>query len=231
MSKRTPNMKNSKKRVPKRRSDINQTGGLSPLRAPSPRSFMPDQFRTTLRFTKQVAGNLALPGTGSFYFTPTSAFDVDPAALSPTMAGYDQFAAFYTKYRVLSSKIRVQFNNPSVTSPVTVYICPTATTPSAWGPVEILSMKGNPFCKYKMGGLLGSPPTRISNRMTSERIVGSKAVLFDDSYSALTSASPLDNWFWAIGHENPGGIGTVVIFAVEIDVDLIFFDRRFINRA
>lgn len=200
--------------------------------APIKASFMPDQFRTVLKFTKQSTASMAVPGTGFIYFTPSSAFDVDPIIGSPTMAGFDQFAAFYGQYRVLASRIRIKYNNTDSVSPTTFFVMPTNATPSGFTVVEILSMRGNPFCKWKMSGLLGSPPLEIENFMTTQRIVGSQMVLWDDTHASLVSTAPANNWYWVVAWENPFGIsGANQVIQVEVDVDLIFFDRRFINRA
>jgi hypothetical protein len=215
----------------KPKSDLNQTGGLSPLMAPVKRSFMPDQFRTELKFTTTRTLNLTVPGTGLVYFNPSGAFDVDPVIGSPTMAGYDQFASFYNQYRVLASRIRIIYTNNSIVNPVNFFLLPTGLVPSGFGPVEILSMRGNPYCKWTTSSLLGSPPMFLKNSMTTERIQGTKAALWSDNTSALVSANPVNSWFWAIGYESPVSNSVNSFLQIEIDVDLIFFDKKFVNRV
>jgi hypothetical protein len=211
-------------------TDLNQGGSLSPLQAPR-LAFMPDQFRTILKFTSTKTLNLTVPGFQLVYYVPSGAFDVDPVIGSPTMAGFNQFAAFYNEYRVLGSKIRISYTNNSLVCPVNFYLMPIGSSPSGYGPVEIASMRGQPYCVWKTSPLLGGPTMNLTNQISAERITGTRAASWGDDYAALVTANPVNSWFWAIGIEYPVSNAVSSYLQVEIDVDLIFFDRGIVNRA
>jgi len=219
-----------KKKKTNPKHDLNQGGSLSPLQAPR-RAFMPDQFRTMLKFTTTRSLNLTVPGYQLVYFVPSGAFDVDPVIGSPTMAGFDQFAAFYNEYRVVASKIRVCYTNNSLVCPVNFYVMPIGSSPSGYGPVEIASMRGNPYCKWKTAPLLGGPTLEITNQISAERITGTRAASWGDDYAALVTTNPVNSWFWAIGFESPVSNAITSYLQIEIDVDVIFFDRGIVRRS
>lgn len=224
--------KNKNRRIVSHTNDLNHSVGVNALRSPIPSlSFMPDQFRTKLRFDKIVSVSMATGAPGVLAFIPTAAFDVDPVIGSPTMAGFNQFAEFYNQYRVLASSIRVEFSNSSNTIPVSLYVMPTTLNPGSMTAADILSMRGNPFCKWKNVALLGGGSTTVTNQMSSRRMVGSDAVLFEQGYASPVTTSPLDNWYWAIAWESPAAIASAQYLNIEIIVDLIFYDRAFVPRA
>lgn len=223
---------NKNRRIVSHSNDLNQSVGVNALRSPIPRlSFMPDQFRTMLRFDKIVSAPMTTGAPGIIAFLPTAAFDVDPVIGSPTMAGFNQFAEFYNQYRVLASKIKVSLSNSSATIPVSLYVMPTTLNPGLFSAADILSMRGNPFCKWKNVALLGGGTTTITNQMSSRRMVGSDAVLFEQGYASPVTTSPVDNWYWAIAWESPAAIASTQYLNIEIIVDLIFYDRAFVPRA
>jgi len=190
---------------------------------------LPDRYRTTLRFFKIISFNFTGTFTQVARFRPSAAFDVDPLVASTSMAGFVELAALYTTYRVLSSKIRVEVVTTSVANPVMMVVVPTNTDPGgAVSTAYALSSRENPYSRSKMTGLSGAPPSVLASTMSTEKIYGSKAALFDDNFSALVTGNPNNNWYWAI-------IGLSSVFdpnltwlQVTINVDCEFYDRSFL---
>lgn len=168
-------------------------------------------------------------GNFNYRWRPTAAFDVDPALGGTSMAGFAEMAAQYATYRVIASRISVSVANPSATTPMTVVVLPTNADPgSAFGAANIIAATGNPYAKTKITGLLGSPPTVIRLSMTTQKMFGDSAVLYDHNFSSLVTTVPSNNWFWNVCLLSQAAIATAPIVTVTIEVDTEFFDRTFL---
>jgi hypothetical protein len=193
-------------------------------------TIMPDRLRTSLRYWKLVTFNLAVTSYGSVRFSPSNAFDIDPLIGGTAMSGFTEVAAFYNRYRVLSSTIVVMLNDQSATIPLTSFLAPVNVDPGATPAAGYnLAIREQPYAKSCLSGLLGSPPVLLRANMSTEKIFGSKMALYDDAFSAVVSASPTNNWFWVVGVNAPAVIATSVYVDVRIEVDVEFFDRFFLQ--
>ena len=186
-----------------------------------------DRYRTGLRYWKMVSFNLAAVNTAAVRFSPSNAYDVDPLVGGTNMSGFIEMAGFYNRYRVLASKLKCEVTNGTNATPIVVITCPLNDDPgSTPTSAAILSWKEQPYAVSKMVGLTGSPVIVIDNRMSTEKIFGSKMALFDDAFQAYTTNSPGNNWFWAIGVYSLATTSANIQICVTIEVDVEFFDRR-----
>jgi len=187
---------------------------------------LPDRYRTTLRYWKSVSFNLAAVTQASVRFAPSNAFDIDPVIASTAMSGFDELAGLYQRYRVLSSTIEVETINPSTLYPVLTFVTPVNNDPGASPSATILqSMRENAYSVSKTCGLAGGPITLVANKMSTEKIFGSKMSLFDDAFQSLVTTSPTNNWWWVIVAYSPQFITNSVQSIITIEVDVEFFDR------
>jgi hypothetical protein len=192
---------------------------------------LPDRYRTNLRYWKSLTFSLAASNVASVRFRPSSAFDVDPTLGGTVMSGFTELSALYNSYRVLASKITVQATNTSSVQPIELMVVPfnqdVGATPAAG---LILSFKEQPYSKFRLIPLSGGPVATIKSTMSTEKIYGSKMALFDDNFSALVSANPVNNWYWSIGVYVLGALaGQSIYLNVTIDVDVEFFDRAIVQ--
>jgi len=191
---------------------------------------LPDRYRTNLRFWKQLSFNFTASFVSNVRFRPTAAFDVDPTVGSTAMAGFAELATLYTSYRVLSSHIRVEAITTSVANPPTIIVgCQNTDPGAALSAANVIATKEQPYSQYKMLGLSGSPPMVISNKMSTEKIYGSKAVLFDDNFSSLVTSTPNNNWFWSICGYQTVFDPNLTWLSVTFEVDCEFYDRTFVQ--
>jgi hypothetical protein len=76
---------------------------------------------------------------------------------------------------------------------------------------------------------LGGPKTVIEQKMSTERIFGSKAVYFDDNFSSFVTGSPVNNWYWAVGFSqdvpSPAAAASVS-WIQEMWLQVEFFNRK-----
>jgi len=211
-----------------RREGVNS---LSNAHQGIPRSvglIMPDRYVTNLKYWKALTYNLSVTNYGSQRFSPSNAFDVDPLIGGTAMSGFLELVALYGSYRVVSSKCKLEFANPSSTVPLKVWLCPVNIDPGATPSLAYqLALPEQPYCKSKTAPLVGGPICTLSSKMSTERIYGSKMVLFDDNFSAPVTGSPNNNWFWVVGCYGFAVIAGITYANVMIDVEVEFYDRKF----
>jgi hypothetical protein len=188
---------------------------------------LPDRYYTSLRYWTNAQVNLSATRIQGGRYIPTNAFDVDPAFGSTAMPGFSELAAIYGQYRVLRSKFKVQVANPSTTIPMQIIVVPLNYDPGASPSAPtVVGWKGNPRAVSRTTALAGGPIATLVNEMSTEKINGSKAVYFDDSFASLVSTGPVNNWFWALGFSASAVIAATVYYDVTVDVGIEFFARR-----
>lgn len=231
---------NNKKRMNKNRRNNTQVDGLnaqSNALTKLPRSvtnIVPDRMYTKMFF--RGYGSLAIPllstATGARY-RPTSAFDVDPLLGSTATPGFSEWAAFYSNYRVTSSRAQFRFNNTSTVQGAMCVLVPLNVDPGASpGVATINTYIENPYCKVKTMGLSGSPSVTLTSSMSTEKIFGSKMVYFDDNFQSLVTTNPTNNWYWAVGVLSPlAPVGSPQLINVYIDIEMgiEFFSRKILS--
>jgi len=145
------------------------------------------------------------------------------------MAGFAEAAAIYATYRVIASRIHVTLGNNSATVPITLMVAPLNADPTnAMSGANVLAMPGQPYCKTRELGLLGSPATIINHKMTTQTIWGDPAIYYDHNFSSLVTTVPANNWFWNVAIYSPAFIAAQVYVTVQIECDVEFFDRIFL---
>lgn len=185
-------------------------------------TFMPPVFRTGLRYAKELNMVNALSGWANVRFIPTYAYDVDPIAGSTAMPGFTELQTIYRAYRVLGSRIKVEFSNLD-TLAGTVVVCPVnydpgANTVSFQTYLSSFSTKSAPI-----GFSTGNGQARVSHSFRTSQFGGalSNAV---DTYSTSLTAAPANNIFWLVGsYLNTNQINGVFIHVI-IDIDIEFFE-------
>lgn len=188
--------------------------------------FLPDRYYTKLRFWKSVTYNVSVNGQASARLSPSNAFDVDPSLGSTSMPGFAELSAIYSRYRVTSSSAKFELVNPSSLTPIEVILIPLNADP---GPTptatNVISWRSNTYAKSKMSPLLGGPSTVVNNRMSTEKIFGSKMTYFDDAFQSLVTTSPTNNWFWAYAIFVFTPIAPLIYANISCDIGIEFFDR------
>jgi hypothetical protein len=205
------------------------------IKIPRNTFIMPDRLYTKLVFSgSNTATILAASNSVAVRFRPSSAFDVDPTIGGTTMPGFTELGLLYSSYRVTSSRIIVKsvLGTSSPAGTPTCVVLPLNLDPGGSpSAATVVSWPGNPFSNYKLLPTTGATVTTQVCSMSTEKIFGSKAVYFDDNYTALVSASPVLNWYWAIGFViSPSVASNVsVAYSIEIESGIEFFERKQMN--
>jgi hypothetical protein len=191
---------------------------------------LPDRYICKLRYWKSVQLSLNTINTPSVRFSPSNAYDIDPLLASTAMSGYVELAAIYGSYRVTGSDIVVECINASTAHPVRLMVGATNVDPGGTPSAPyILSLAEQPYAKSTIVGLAGGPPARVKNHLTTERIYGNPMVLYDDNFSAPTTGSPSNNWWWVIGLYSQSLFAQTATLNVTIEVEVQFYNRNFLQ--
>jgi hypothetical protein len=161
-------------------------------------------------------------------YQPSAAYDVDPLLATVAMPGFTEWAAFYGSYRVNASKITTKFSQ-NRDYPITAVVLPLNADPGATPTFgTVASWVSNSYAVHNLIAPLGGPVVTLSRTMSTEKIFGTKAVFFDDNFSALVNAVPANNWYWGIGAIiSPVPTTTVdVNLMIDINVSVEFFNRK-----
>jgi len=183
-----------------------------------------DETDVSLRF--RSINNVS--GAGPFFskaFVPNAAYDVDPALGSTETLGFDEYAALYTYYRVISYSYVLQVTSNSATSdPVTVYVLNTniAVTGSRY---DLYST--NPYCQTKVLTPYGVHDNIVfRGKHSVSQILGSRVPETDDNYRALTTGVPSDLVFLTLGFESLASSNVAFQYILDIWMDVRFYGRE-----
>lgn len=191
----------------------------------------PDELDVKLMYRKIGSISNAGVSLGVVELKPNDAYDVDPSIGSTETYGFDEYAAIYSYYRVIGYNYQVTVSNTTgigTDSPVMMYVTNTNTRVSSSGTRWDL-YSTNPHCSSKLLALpyaSGSTHTMRGSFQVS-RILGSKVVETDDSYRALTTASPADLVWLGLAVENPtSGVGINFVYDIKVIMSVRFYGRE-----
>jgi len=190
-----------------------------------PRKFgyAPPRLRVNLLFQKQVIMNNAGVGYANVRFAPTNAYDIDPTVGSTAMSGYAEYATLYRFYRVHSSRILVDFVNQESFG-VMVYVAVANSDPST-GSSTCVAFLTNPRTKQMtLGPATGMSSGAIRSNFVTSQMGGISSLSILDEYSALTSGSPNNNWWWVIGTFSAANLSSGIFLSLRIEVEVEFFE-------
>ncbi len=184
----------------------------------------PDSQVATIRYSDEIGIN---PATtyGQYTFRGNSCFDPDETGIGHQPMYYDQYAAVYSKYKVVSSRISITGANYNAAASAALVLIPSS---------EIITITSysiameQPYAKRSellpvstRGGVQSSVRAGISTR----KILGlSEAQFASEDYSALTGATPSSVWYWNIAAFDISALSVRLV--VDIEYRVIFYDRK-----
>jgi hypothetical protein len=196
------------------------------------RTIVPDAIRVRLIwYDSNTVFNNAGAGYVSKRFQPSSAYDLDPLIGGTAVPGFNEWAAFYKKYRVLSSKTIVTAANYDANTVVQLVMVPLHVDPGATPVLNtITSWLSQPFSRKailsKSGGM---DRATVALSLSHRDFVGSDTLLYDDSYSSNVTTNPVNNIFLAVGFYVIGGVATFttgVATNITISIMCEFYERQ-----
>lgn len=228
---RKPRRKLRRKRVKRARRKRGYTA-IQSLRVRTPGAICPDRMFVKLRYYDSTTSGASNVGNNalSFRYRPSAAYDINPLLGTTAMAGFNELAALYGKYRVHASKISMYMTNQEDFSCVATLLPLNEDPGAAPGLAVIQGWQMQPFSQRKvMAAKGGMDKITFSRYISTKKLVGSNAVKYESDYSSIVSSVPNDNWYWVIGVTTMGTnvftTGAGVEFDVNITCYIEFYDR------
>jgi hypothetical protein len=189
------------------------------------RPIVPDQTVTTLIYHTSM--NLSsLAGFSEYLFNLNSVFDPDRTGVGHQPGGFDQWAAFYGKYRVWSCKSIVTFSNSSVIGQAVITAATNSAT--AFTNIDAPIEQG----RYVKDAVIGFSTGAGTKTLTQDTYLPALNGKTDNEYrgnegtSALISASPSEI---LVLHVVGGALSVGTAASFDLDVKLVYtvelFDR------
>jgi len=207
--------KNVKRSSRRRRPKANQLSG----------SFAPESLVTQLRWP--FNGAAATSATyGESVYRGNGIFDPGVGSSSTQPVAYDQYAIWYSRYRVPSSVLTLKMEIASSSA------TPTAT---AVGARVVVYASNSSSAAASYAEACGQPgavvrdvnygkPVIIKLKHTTAQVLGFVGQGTDDS-SALVTADPVSSWYWHIGTVAGTYTNVDTILTAQIDYTAKFFVR------
>lgn len=191
------------------------------------RSVVPDGQVVTMRYngsTTLTSGALTFV---EHKFRGASIFDPDFTAGGHQPLGHDEWSTLYGRYRVIASKITVNFANRDTTYPVLGIVVPVEFS-SALGSGQT-AMEYH-MAKYKMMSAKsdGNSIALVSQPwISTANFKGDKGAKYDKDLTAAFGANPVQEFWYSVGVFNPSfaaAINCSITVAIEYKVQL--YDRN-----
>jgi hypothetical protein len=176
---------------------------------------LPDKIYLKMRYTDAYVYTCTAGATQTQVMRGNDIFDPDFTGTGHQPYSRDQWANFYSTYRVLGSSIKA-IAAPSNTSNQVGYwfaVCPHGVSQAqSLGPYPLLE---SPYVRYKMSNQYQGVSI-IKHYISTRKILGlAKAAIQQDNYAAAFGSSPVDQWFWQISIR-PSDVATAIVVNVTI---------------
>lgn len=162
----------------------------------------PDRIRVKLTYYMAFNSTHALGQAQIYQYRGNSVFDPDYSSTGGQPNGFDQWKAFYGKYRVSGSSCRIISVVPGSTAMsgtdavgVSVVLAPSNVT-TITGPQDLAEIV---YSKIRSSTYY-TPVRELKSYMSTAKMLGvnKKSVEDEDNNSALISANPANQWYWNV---------------------------------
>lgn len=183
----------------------------------------PDSEIATLRYSEEVGITGAT--YGQYTFRGNSAFDPNETGVGHQPSYFDQYAAVYSKYKVISSTCRVTASNYNSSASAVVVLSPSSDIVTITSYSIAMEQPYSKRTEYMPVSTRMGCQASVRKRMTTRRILGlSPSQFASEDYSALTGASPSSIWYWNVSAFDISEVSVRLI--VDIDYHVLFYDRK-----
>lgn len=191
---------------------------------------VPDKTLVKLKYVQRV--NMSITAAAQVQiqkFSGNSAFDPDYTGVGTQPNGYDQWAAFYSKYCVMASKFKVKLIPTGTTAPTSALEAVVVPVPSTSTPAgaTIDAIKQQKYACWNVFGQ-GMDLPRCETYMETGKLYGKSkdAIKAEDNFSALVTADPATEWTWILATTAVDQSSSCPCYAyVEVVYYVMFSDR------
>jgi len=208
-----------RKRWAKKSRSVNVNRALSPI---------PQRYITKLKYSSVITTSALL---GHYAMNLNSLFDPDLTAVGHQPYGFDQLAALYNRYRVISCGYRINLSMSSADSPFMLAAMPANTEVTASTGSEL---RENPRARYITQNP-GAASVYLSGKSYIPNIVGRTKAQYmaDDRYQAVVTADPQEQAVLNIQTFTPTTDLPVGSIKVQIIMEFTaeFFDLKSLGQS
>jgi len=194
------------------------------------RRTMPDQLEVALGYADtQVINPGALTYAGEHAYRLNSLYDPDYTGGGHQPYGFDQWSAFYNRYRVDKVELDLKMiNNNSASAPIVVYVANNSLAAAGTlGAVE--NYIESPFSDFSIcGASLTQLTTHFKKTFYPRLITGVPKAKYisDDLYQATVGANPTENIILHTFISDAGTSVPIVITVLRLTYFVTFWDRN-----
>jgi hypothetical protein len=183
-------------------------------------TIFPSEKRGVLTYATVVAVGPPAGGISDQVFRLNSIYDPDYTGGGSTVLGYSQAAALYQRYRVLSARATVTWDNMA-TNPITAFICATPNTVISTG---INYIMGQRFAWSRgIGGVGGNSTLTHAIDIPIYKVFGcpKKQVEVEHDFAATLTGSPQNTVYLHVGAYQNGASSGNYNLQVRIDYTVV----------
>jgi hypothetical protein len=183
----------------------------------------PDRYVTTLVY-EDSESITSTNNYASYVYRGNSVYDPDYTAVGHQPTGFDNLAALYNRYRVLSSDITVSALNNIGTTPAVAVIVPNT---------EILTYTNANEFKEALRArktttipVAGYGTRTVRHRCSSGAILGlNPTETYNEGTASEVTTNPVHLWYWNVVAVNMLSVGVNLSIDVRIKYRVEFFDK------
>jgi len=225
MPKRNDRKKNIRKprrsgKAPRRTNPTQPTVRVS-IRGPVADSVIADLF---YQDDQEIRQNV--PGTtGSWRYRMNSAYDPDPVLGTGAVTGFTEWAAMYTRYRIVAFSYDIMVANLEL-FPQLIIVAPSIPDIGA-NYSRITQMSEVPYGKKSLVSAMGGQDKcLLRDRVDLAKMLGSKTLLWSDNYSSAVTTNPNSQLYFNIGFSSGGATTTKGLFvSARLQYRILFYAR------
>ncbi len=195
-------------------------------RAPS---LMSDRYWTKMKYSDMFTLTSVTSDVKSQLFSANSVFDPDQTGAGFKCLGHAEMGAFYDKYAVLASKIKIQATcSQANTINTQILVTPTLSAGVRTGVLSQFFMK--PRAKTRICGETGNS-TALTHYAKTKQQLGVSDVLDRQDLTSAIGADPSTQWYWLILSQGVDQATTATMFArITITYYVVYFKRKILDR-
>lgn len=191
---------------------------------------MPDEFITTLNYT--FTGVMSAAGAGTItnaQYRGNGLFDPEVALGGGQALGFDELAAFYNRYQVISSTCDVEYlPDPASADHVFLAITPIDEVGAVTGISQAIEL---PYSKHRYIAHNTQVSGKLRSTMTTKKKFGYKRLdTSQQNTCAPVTGDPTEEWYWNVALLSHGAAvaGRGII---KTTYKVRFFDRKDLQRS
>lgn len=173
---------------------------------------------------------------GQHLYSLNSVFDPDITGTGTQPVGFDQWSAFYNRYRVDKVRVEVDYSNLSTISATDVLLIANNDNGSLTGQAAFQSATCAPFASDQLLSIAGSgkDSCRIVRTFDVAKVLGVDKVRHrsNPDYSAVTTANPSENaYIHVVAQDVLYNNNITIRFKIKITYLTTFFDRNQLGQS